>query len=620
MGIDDHRAARIGHVGHGGQVLLSETTTALVKDELPEGISLLDLGRHRLKDIRRPERIHQLVIDGLPGDFPPLNSLEVIAPRRLTPEAVPGRETRQVGDSPYRGLAAFRETDAALFFGREAFTEQLAQAVQERDLVAVIVGPSGSGKSSTVFAGLLPQLREDKEWLIVETRPGNQPFYTLAGALLPSLEEELTEADRLIESQKLARAMRAGELPLFQIVKRALKRRPEAQRMLLVIDQLEELFTLRPDPEAQWHYLDELLAAAESGAAYRRSPLVLLLTMRADFMGQALTHRPFADTLQKGSLILGPMNRGKLQAAVEKPAELQGAAFESGLVQRILDDVGQEPGNLPLLEFALTLLWERMDGGWLTHAAYEEIGRVDGALARYAEEVYDDLDPDQQERARRLFVQLVQPGEGTEDTRRVARRTELADEGWPLVQHLADRRLVVTGREQGREETVEVVHEALIRGWDRLRTWMGEDRTFRTWQEELRVAQRGWEASGRDEGALLRGAPLAMALEWAVDHKAQMSAGELAYIEAGRQERQRQEAEEEARRQRELEAAQQLAEEQRRRAEAESQRAEEQAMSAGKLRRRAIWLTLALGALAILLIATIGLGLVANRSARSARE
>ncbi len=593
VGMDVHRAARIGHVGHGGQVLLSETTTALVVDELPEGVSLKSLGRHRLKDMRRPEHIHQLVIGGLPAEFPSLKSLQAIAPTQEALAVGAAREIRQVGASPYRGLAAFRETDAALFFGREAFTEQLTLAVQERGLVAVIVGPSGSGKSSTVFAGLLPQLRDDVAWLIVETRPGNRPFYALADALLPHLEEALSEADRLIESQKVAQAMRTGELPLFQIVNRALKQRPEAQRLLLVIDQFEELFTLRPDPEAQRLYLDELLAAAEAGAAYRRSPLVLLLTLRADFMGQALTHRPFADALQEGSLLLGPMNRLELQAAVEKPAEQQGAAFETGLVQRILDDVGQEPGNLPLLEFALTLLWERMEGGWMTHAAYEEIGRVDGALARYAEEVYRELQSEEQEGARCLFVQLVQPGEGTEDTRRVARRTELADEQVPLIQYLADRRLVVTGRDAGGEETVEVVHEALIRGWDRLRLWMKEDRAFRTWQEGLRIALRGWEASGQDRGALLRGAPLAMALEWIGDHQAQMSPGELAYIKASQLESHQRKAEDEARRQRELETARQLA-------ETEKARAEEQAEASDRLRRRAVYLTGAM-VLAVLL-------------------
>jgi WD40 repeat protein/class 3 adenylate cyclase len=531
VGMDVHRAARIGHVGHGGQVLLSETTTPLITGDLPAYIRLQDLGSHRLKDMRRPEHIHQLVIEGLPCEFPPLKSLEIIDPIPIMAEALQVREIREVGDSPYRGLAAFREVDAPLFFGREEFTQQLFEAVQERGLVAVIVGPSGSGKSSTVFAGLMPQLRQDKKWLIVETRPGVRPFYSLAGALYPILNKAHDETDHLVGANKLAQAIQSGELSLFQVVIRALERSPEVQRMLLVIDQFEELFTLQPDPEAQRLFLDELLTAVQAGAASRRSPLVLLLTLRADFMGQALTHRPFADALQDGSIILGPMNREELQAAVENPAELRGAAFETALVQRILDDVGQEPGNLPLLEFALTLLWERLDGGWMTHAAYDEIGRVDGALARYAEEVYAELDEAEKEGARHLFVQLVQPGEGTEDTRRVARRGELDQKIWPLIRHLADKRLVVTGLNEVGDETVEVVHEAMIRGWHRLRSWMKEDRSFRTWQEGLRANLHQWEATGQDKGALLRGVPLARAEEWLLGRQEDLSPAEISFIE-----------------------------------------------------------------------------------------
>ena len=247
-------------------------------------------------------------------------------------------------------------------------------------------------------------------------------------------------------------------------------------------------------------------------------------------MGQALAHRPFADALQEGSLLLGPMNRAELQAAVEKPAELQGAAFETGLIPRILDDVGEEPGNLPLLEFALSLLWERLDQGWLTHDAYDEIGRVDGALARYAEEVYEALTPEHQQTAQRIFIQLVQPGEGTEDTRRVARRSELGEGNWPLVQHLADKRLVVTGRDAAGQETVEVVHEALIRSWERLRDWIEDDRAFRLWQESLRAAMRQWQASDQDEGGLLRGAPLVTAETWQEERGAELSLAEWDFI------------------------------------------------------------------------------------------
>ena len=260
VGMDVHRAARIAHSGHGGQVLLSETTAPLVRGELPEGATLLDLGRHRLKDMRRPERIHQLVLNSLPAEFPPLNSLEDLSAIEAQ-TAADSRPPRQVGPSPYRGLAAFQEADARFFFGREAFTAELHDSLHQRQLVAVIVGSSGAGKSSAVFAGLLPQLRQQGGWLIVPFRPGGDPFHALATALLPSLEPGLDETDRLRASQKLADGLAAGEITLFHTVHRILEKSSRVDRLLLVIDQFEELYTLVPDPDRRQAFLDELLAA-----------------------------------------------------------------------------------------------------------------------------------------------------------------------------------------------------------------------------------------------------------------------------------------------------------------------------------------------------------------------
>jgi DNA-binding SARP family transcriptional activator len=508
-----------------------ETCRQLLSDEL--GIELAE------KTQETYERL-------LKGELPP-------GPTAV--EAILEQELRTVGECPYRGLSPFREADAPFFFGREAFTERLAQAVHSRPMVAVIVGSSGSGKSSAVFAGLLPQLRDEGDWLIADFRPGVQPFHALAVALLPFLEgeqeSELSKTDRLIETRKLAQALGEGTVPLFDVAKEVVAEYTRASRLLLLIDQFEELYTLCAQPEVRRQFLVVLVQAVGTASERRDSPFVLLLTMRADFMGQALVHRPFVDALQEASLLLGPMSREELRAAIEKPADKQGAALEAGLVERLLDDVGEEPGNLPLLEFALTLLWERLDYGWMTHAAYEEIGRVEGALARYAEEVYDELAEREREGARRIFVQLVQPGEGTEDTRRVATRAELGEENWALVQHLADRRLVVTGREKTTgSETVEVAHEALIQRWGQLQDWIEEDRAFRTWQERLRAALGQWQTTGQDEGVLLRGAPLAEAEGWLAEREGELSTGERAFIQASIELRERRETERERRRRR----------------------------------------------------------------------
>jgi WD40 repeat protein/class 3 adenylate cyclase len=537
VGMDVHRAARIAHVGNGGQVLLSETTTALVQDELPQGVSLLDLGRHLLKDLHRPERIHQLVIEDLPSEFPALTSLEMLPPESARPP-------RKVGACPYRGLSAFQEADAQFYFGRETFVDALERSIHTKKLVAVIVGSSGSGKSSVMLAGLLPRLRKAGGFQFAIFRPGSQPYYAMAGALLPLLESNLSEIDYLVETRKLAEKLVSGEVSLTQVAGRVLEKTTDARQILLVVDQFEELYTLCPDEKLQKSFIDELLATVQATRAQHAVSVVILLTLRADFMGQALVHRPFADALQEASLLMGPMNRQELHTAIQKPAEMQGAAFEPGLVERILDDVGEKPGNLPLLEFTLTQLWVHQTDGWLTHNDYEAMGCVEGALASYADQVYADLDEDEQELARHSLVQLVQPGEGTEDTRRIATRQEFGDDSWQLIQHLADKRLVVAGRNAQGHETAEVVHEALIQKWGRFQEWMNADRTFRTWQEGLRSNLHQWQESGQETGALLSGGRLSMAREWLVERGEDLSRVETEYIIASQaQQRAMQEAE-----------------------------------------------------------------------------
>jgi WD40 repeat protein/DNA-binding SARP family transcriptional activator len=468
--------------------------------------------------LKQTQEMYQRILDGEQPDPP----TEVFILRR---------EPKIVGECPYRGLAAFREVDSPFYHGREQFVQQLVEALQQRSLVGVILGSSGTGKSSVIHAGLLPRLRHEEGWLFITFRPGSHPFQAMAIALMTALEQEMSEADRLIEAHKLAQAMESGDLPLTSALERVLEKNPKTNRLLLVVDQFEELYTLCPQPELRNRFIDTLIEASETGMTQRTVPVVLLMTLRADFMGQVLGHRPLADALQDNTFNMGPMNREELQAAIQNPAENQGAAFEAGLVNRILDDVGEEPGNLPLLEFALTQLWEHLDQGWLTHAVYEQIGQVGGALARYAEEVYLALEAQQREDAQRIFVQLVQPGRGTEDTRRLAARHEIGAGRWDLIQHLADKRLVVTGQDEEGRETVEIIHEALIREWDRLKGWMDADRAFRTWQEGLRANIRQWEASDKDEGALLRGAPLVQAEAWLGEREDHLSRAEIGFIE-----------------------------------------------------------------------------------------
>jgi WD40 repeat protein len=442
-----------------------------------------------------------------------------------------------IPENPYRSLFAFGPDDAEFFFGRGTFTQRLVQATESRSLVTVL-GASGSGKSSAVFAGLVPALlnQSNERWLFTTFRPQDDPILGLAKALVPLYETELSKTEQILQARKLATGLQDSNLPLTDVVKDIQQSHP-AHRLLIIADQFEELYTLCRDPNIRQKFLDLLLGTLD---LTNDMALRLVLTLRADFLGQASLYRPFADVLQDTIELLGPMNRGEMTEAVVEPARLKEVTFEAKLVDRLLDDVGEEEGSLPLLEFALTELWQRQQGRTLTHVAYDEIGGVKGALSRHADKVYQRLSAEDQVQARRIFVQLVIPGAGTEDTRRVARQTDLAAD-WSLVARLASERLVVTNQVQMEPEeqetpatqnTVEVVHEALIQNWRQLRVWMDEDRKFRTWQESLRVDLKRWQETNQDEGALLRGAPLASAAEKRAERPADLSQAEKKYIEA----------------------------------------------------------------------------------------
>jgi CHAT domain/AAA ATPase domain len=462
---------------------------------------------------------------------------------------------------PYRGLFAFREEDAPFFFGRESFTKQLVATVSRKRLVAVI-GASGSGKSSVVFAGLIPQLRRLGNWLIISCRPSDRPFHSLAAAIIPYLESQLSETDQLVESNKLAAALISKDLALPDVIERILRKNDGNTQLLLVIDQFEELYTLCNDAR-EW--LDNLLAAMQS-----IPQLSVVLTLRADFLGYALSYRPVADALQEADVKLGPMNRQELEDAIALPAKKCGVPIESGLTERILDAIEREPGNLPLLEFALTLLWDKQRNGRLNHAAYKEIGGVESALARHAEEVYDKLNSLEQLIAKRIFLELTQLGEGTEDTRRQVPKKDLIEMGnfggyeqsetaiAKVIQQLANAKLIVTSeQQQGAEPVVDVAHEALIRHWPLLRQWVQENKAALIRKRRIEAAALDWQNRGNSEelAYLLVGSKLAEAENFLPEFGNSIPlsrlAQELIFVSQAARDRILQQ--EEARRQREIE-------------------------------------------------------------------
>lgn len=494
-------------------------------------------------------------------------------------------------DNPYKGLHAFTVKDSGDYFGREEALARLLLLVSSHSVV-VLNGSSGSGKSSLIHAGLMPRLRGDAigvagagsgrqgernrtTWIVIDLRLGSQPVENLAAVLAAKLEPS-------VAASALAQELRTGKRSLYETAEAIITHdgadastdedeSPVAhRRLLLVIDQFEELFSQTEGEPA----ISEVLSILLPDSPIRQGSdqlLTILLSLRSGFGRFTLTRRSLVDAMHDGLLLLGPMNRAELERTVVEPARNRGVMFEPGLTERILDDVGEEPGRLPLLQFALTQLWERQYNGILTHAAYNEIGGVSGALASYAEHVFSGLSSDERVQARQLLVQLVRPGEATDDTSRRVTRRVVGNENWLLAQRLADARLLVIDQDANGQETVELAHEALIRYWDRLRSWLEDDRVFRLWRHRLETAYEEWRQDGCSDDMLLRGGILAEATQWEEERSGDLPIPLAGYVAASVRAHERRLAAEEERRQDALAQAQALAKAERQRAEVETE-------------------------------------------------
>ena len=514
--------------------------------------------------------------------------------------------------NPYKGLQPFQEADAPYFFGRGALVERLVGRLEEAGPFArflAVVGPSGSGKSSLVQAGLIPALRGGalpgaSRWFVAGMVPGEHPLDELEAALLRVAvrqPEGWTQALRA-DAQGL---LRAAALML-----------PDEGELLLVVDQFEELFTRTAEPaEAEW-----AMAALYAAVAEPASRIRVVITLRADFYDRPLLHPQFCQLLQQRTEVVVPLSAEELAQAVRGPAGLVGAELEGGLAATIVADVIEQPGALPMFQYALTELFEQREGRRLTVAGYRTGGGVSGALARRAEEVYRGLDKAGQATAQHLLLHLAIPGEGAYDARRRVLRSDLMDLQIPKVadtRRALDQvldafsrwRLLLFDRDAAtRAPTVEVAHEALLTAWGRLRGWLEESQADLRMERLLATAAGEWTAAGQEPGFLLQGARLSHFEGWAAGSRVALTGDERVFLAESVAARQAREAEEAARRRRELEAAQALAEEQRR-------RAEEQALGAQRLRRRALLLAGALLVAVILAAAAVFLGGQAQRNA-----
>jgi WD40 repeat protein/serine/threonine protein kinase len=455
-------------------------------------------------------------------------------------------------ENPYKGLRAFQEADATDFFGRSALTERLLTRMNYSTGLSrflAVVGPSGSGKSSVVRAALIPALRRgglpnSEHWFVVEMFPGTHPAEELATALR---RVAVKPPANMLEQ------IQYDEHGLTGVIQQVLPGGSETE-LLLVIDQFEEIFTLVKEEEARTHLLNSLLTAVTDPA----SRLRLIITLRADFYDRPLMYGGFGELMRLRTEVVLPLTSEELHQAIVNPAERAGVLLEPELVATIIHDVGEQPGTLPLLQYALTELFERRTGRRLTLAAYNASGGVLGALARRAERLYAELNEHEQEAARQLFLRLVTLGEGTEDTRRRVPRSELTSISGTgevldrVIEVYYKHRLLTFDRDPiTRGPTVEVAHESLIRTWRRLREWLDASRDDLRRQQRLARWAAEWINADRSQNFLATGARLEQFAAWAAETHIALNHEEQAYLDASLAEHEAQQAKERERRARE---------------------------------------------------------------------
>lgn len=460
---------------------------------------------------RETQDLHTAILRDVPDPAAAVVALD--GPRDISSSSneVPGWATEA---KPYVGLRPFETRDAPNFFGREAATQELlARLIQHR--AVAVVGASGVGKSSLVRAGLMPALArgavpDSDLWNVAAIVPGHKPFASLAAALLESRHSDLQ-----LDPASLAATLASDPLALHSLLAEGGGR--GSAMTLLVVDQAEELFTLA-DPSDADAFVESLFAAA-SAARDAGPKLSVVMTMRADFYDRAASNARMGALLSRSQLVLSPLAGDGLELAITEPARRAGAHFEDGVVGRLVAEVGTKASGLPLLQHVLWELWETRDEHRLTLSSLEALGGVSGALARHAEETWQGLDGDQRWIARRLLLRTVTPT-GSDATASPAQKAELyewapAQQVDDVVSALVEARLLTASTASGgwhdpdERAVVELAHEALIRGWPRLRRWVDDER------ETLMLARRigdltaDWKRDGRDPSHLLRGSRLA---------------------------------------------------------------------------------------------------------------
>ncbi|MBA3538292.1 MAG: protein kinase [Deltaproteobacteria bacterium] len=445
---------------------------------------------------------------------------------------LPGRRMKelQIDESPYAGLSSFQESDAGKFFGRNREIAAMVTRIRDRPIMAV-VGSSGVGKSSFVRAGLVPALkRSGEQWECLVIRPGRKPLEALASITAPMEATAANLADEMDEQKNLVETLRREPGHLGHLLRGRARR--DNRRILLFIDQFEELFTQVQDPEERAAFTACLSAVADDAT----SPLRVVLSIRADFLDRCAEDPQFLSELTQGLFFLGQPSRDGLREAIVEPAQMAGFKIDSITVEDMLNHLETTPGALPLLQFAASKLWEQRDIARkiLTRQSYEQMGGVAGALASHADRVVTEFGPQKAGLVRAILLRLVTP----ERTRAIVPVSELREMSREVgeVQRLIDemvnaRLLVVQTLDGGKGSTVEIVHESLVQGWPMLRRWLDENQDDAAVVDQLRIAARAWHSKGRDPGLLWRGDTADEAKKFRKRYKGPLSDVERAFLE-----------------------------------------------------------------------------------------
>ncbi len=460
----------------------------------------------------------------------------------ITPRTAPDDHAR----NPYRGLRAFTEADSLDFFGRKAAVTRIGERLREPgrgSRFLAVVGPSGCGKSSLVRAGVVPTIRGGglggRGVFVAELTPGPHPMDELESALGRIAVRGV---------RRLGDLIRGGSRGLVEAVDRAI---PGEADVVLVVDQLEELFTLTTDETERSDFLDSIRVASVDPD----SRVTVIATLRADFFDQPLVYPRFGELLANRTEPVSPMQPDELEQAILGPAERAGVRLASGLEAEIIGDAAHEPGALPLVQFALTELFERRDESEMTLDAYRELGGIVGAVSTSADDIARRATAEERRAIRHVFLRLVTLGEGRSDTRRRVTRRSLdvldiepgAVDG--VLETFGRHRILTFDREPStREPTVEIAHEALLDAWPRLRGWIDEAREDLRRDRLLGRATAEWTGAQRDSSFLLRGARLEQTEEWVSTAGIALDADERAYVAASVAARAEERAAEERRR------------------------------------------------------------------------